>query len=69
MGYTVKVVKFLGDVNLRQMDGSKQPRKNVWNIKVPGDARATWCKEDRYLQPIRPGRTPVTTETEKGVTA
>jgi hypothetical protein len=62
-GYFVKVVKFLGD----------EYGKDSWEISNPDiEADFPWSQlvcMDSYLQPIRPGCTPVTTETERRITA
>jgi hypothetical protein len=72
-GYFVTVGKFIGTEYLLSANRVLTTQDNLWEIKnddisadFPGKAvRAP----DDYLQPIRPGRTPVTTETERRITA
>jgi hypothetical protein len=73
-GYFVTVGRFLGTVPGYAMSSGKTiTPEDVWEVisqdvkpRFPG---ARTCVQDINLQPIRPGRTPVTTETKKEVTA
>jgi hypothetical protein len=71
-GYMVTVGKFMGTVNGVDPFGFPGTSHDCWEVKGPGisipGTQVIAC-EDKRLQPIRPGRTPVTTETERRITA
>lgn len=71
-GYFVTVGKFLGEVHGVDPNGFPGTMPDCWEVEGAGitiRGTQTHACADQRLQPIRPGRTPVTTETEKEITA